>query len=115
MHDDSRATLGEKNVNQRNSVLEGQPDTGGPIPPVQLSVLVGEELGISKWFSIDQPSINALADAIGDWQSIHVDEELSRSSPLSSTIAHWFLTLSLLSAMAFDVLPKLDSQQNSVK
>ena len=57
---------------------------------------VGQELGVSKWMTIDQERINQFADFTGDHQWIHVDvERARRESPFGSTIAHGFLTLSL--------------------
>ncbi|MDJ0754279.1 MAG: MaoC family dehydratase [Ardenticatenaceae bacterium] len=62
-----------------------------------MSEFVGRELGVSDWVLIDQERINAFADCTGDHQWIHVDvERAQRESPLGSTIAHGFLTLSLL-------------------
>ncbi len=57
---------------------------------------IGKELGLSRWHTIDQAQINAFADATGDHQWIHVDVEKAQASPLGSTIAHGYLTLSLL-------------------
>lgn len=57
---------------------------------------VGKELGLSEWLLIDQERINAFADATGDHQWIHVDEAKAAATPIGSTIAHGFLTLSLL-------------------
>ena len=60
---------------------------------------IGTELGVSAWITIDQDRINAFADATGDHQWIHVDEEKAKNSPLGSTVAHGYLTLSLLPAL----------------
>ena len=61
-----------------------------------LASYVGKELGASEWFQIDQDRINAFADATLDHQFIHVDPEQARNTPLGTTIAHGYLTLSLL-------------------
>lgn len=64
---------------------------------------VGQELGVSQWVSVDQERINAFADATGDHQWIHVDVERARTeSPYRATIAHGFLTLSLIPALSKD-------------
>ena len=64
---------------------------------------VGQELGVSQWVSIDQERINAFADATGDHQWIHVDVERARTEgPYRATIAHGFLTLSLIPALSKD-------------
>lgn len=65
---------------------------------------VGHELGVSEWITVDQESINEFAACTGDHQWIHVDpERAERESPFGTTIAHGFLTLSLLSKLQFEV------------
>ena len=58
--------------------------------------LVGQEIAVSDWVTISQERINQFADATGDHQWIHVDVERAKNSPFKSTIAHGFLTLSLI-------------------
>ncbi|MBP2557762.1 acyl dehydratase [Neorhizobium galegae] len=73
--------------------------------------LVGTEIGTSEWITVDQPMIDLFADATHDHQFIHVDpERAAAESPFGGTIAHGFLTLSLLSAMNFDCVPKIREQ-----
>lgn len=62
----------------------------------ELQSMVGTELGVSDWLLIDQDRINAFADATLDHQFIHVDPELAAQTPFGSTIAHGYLTQSLL-------------------
>ena len=76
----------------------------------ELKTRVGEELGVSRWFTIDQPLINAFADLTEDHQYIHTDPERAAETPFGTTIAHGFLTLSFLSAMAYDAQPQVDGQ-----
>lgn len=64
-----------------------------------LQGLVGQELGVSDWVTITQEQINKFADATGDHQWIHIDPERAKSGPFGTTIAHGFLTLSLLPEM----------------
>ena len=64
---------------------------------VELEKRVGEEVGVSPWIEITQERIDTFAKAIDDFQWIHVDRERARHSPFGGTIAHGFLTLSLLS------------------
>jgi acyl dehydratase len=64
-----------------------------------LQAKVGETIGTSRWFEIGQDRINAFADATEDHQFIHVDPEAARATPFGGTIAHGFLTLSLLAPM----------------
>ncbi len=62
----------------------------------ELLPLVGQEVATSDWITVTQEQINLFAQATGDHQWIHVDEERAKSGPFGSTIAHGFLTLSLL-------------------
>jgi acyl dehydratase len=65
---------------------------------------VGRELGVSQWVVVDQARIDAFAECTGDRQWIHVDEaRAKRESPFGGTIAHGYLTLSLLGAMAIEI------------
>jgi acyl dehydratase len=65
---------------------------------------VGKELGVSGWITIDQQRIDAFAACTGDHQWIHVDvERAKRESPFGTTIAHGYLTLSLLPVMQHEV------------
>ena len=73
-----------------------------------LQALIGTEVGVSKWIEIDQKRIDAFADATEDWQFIHVNPEAAAQTPFGGTIAHGFLTLSLMSAMTYDAVPPLD-------
>jgi len=71
-----------------------------------LQALVGQPLGTSDWITVDQPRVDAFADATLDPQWIHVDPERAAQGPFGTTIAHGFLTLSLLPAFfasAFDI------------
>lgn len=61
-----------------------------------LRSLVGREVAVSDWFNVSQERINAFADATLDHQWIHVDPERAKTSPFGSSIAHGFLTLSLI-------------------
>lgn len=73
----------------------------------ELSALVGQEIGVSDWILVDQARISAFADCTEDHQFIHVDEEAAKRTPFGGTIAHGFLTLSLMSQMAYQVVPAL--------
>jgi acyl dehydratase len=69
-----------------------------------INEFVGRELGVSDWVTVDQERINQFADCTGDHQWIHVDvERARRESPFGTTIAHGYLTLSLLPAMPYSV------------
>jgi acyl dehydratase len=65
---------------------------------------VGSEIGVSSWLTMDQGRIEEFADATEDRQFIHVDPEAAAKTPFGGTIAHGFLTLSLLSRMAADAM-----------
>ncbi|KDN81625.1 MaoC family dehydratase [Kitasatospora cheerisanensis] len=65
-----------------------------------LTAAVGTELGTSEWHTVDQERVNLFAEATGDHQWIHVDPERAKDSPFGGTIAHGYLTLSLLPVLA---------------
>jgi acyl dehydratase len=65
---------------------------------------VGEEVGVSDWLTLDQERIDTFADATEDRQFIHVDPQGARQTPFGGTIAHGFLTLSLLSRMGAEAM-----------
>jgi acyl dehydratase len=65
---------------------------------------VGDEVGISDWITIGQERIDAFADATEDHQFIHIDPAAAAQTPFGGTIAHGFLTLSLLSRMAAEAM-----------
>lgn len=62
--------------------------------------LVGKEVGVSDWVAVGQERINTFADVTEDHQFIHINEEAAKMTPFGGTIAHGFLTLSLLSKFA---------------
>ena len=65
--------------------------------PADLAQYIGKEIGVSEWFTVDQAIIDKFADATGDHQWIHVDvERAKREMPGGNTIAHGYLTLSLV-------------------
>jgi len=77
--------------------------------------LVGQELGVSNWITIDQKQIDAFAHATNDHQFIHVDpERAKRETPFGGTIAHGFLSLSVLSGLAYEAMPTLNGAAMSV-
>jgi acyl dehydratase len=71
--------------------------------PDELVKAVGTQLGASEWLTIDQDRINVFAYATGDHQWIHVDPERAAQGPFGRTIAHGYLTLSLLPVLAQDI------------
>jgi len=79
----------------------------GPLSVDALRALVGEEVGLSRWHVADQARIDAFAEVTGDHQFIHVDPLRAATTPFGGTIAHGFLTLSLLPAMALEAQPKI--------
>jgi acyl dehydratase len=72
----------------------------GSITAAELLALVGQPIGTSEWVTVDQDMINKFADATGDHQFIHIDVERAKATPFGGTIAHGFLTLSLLPMLA---------------
>lgn len=69
---------------------------------------VGEAIGTSRWFEIAQDRIDAFAETTEDRQFIHIDPEAAKATPFGGTIAHGFLTLSLLAPMMEDAVDKPD-------
>ncbi|HEX8241252.1 MAG TPA: MaoC family dehydratase [Allosphingosinicella sp.] len=67
---------------------------------------VGTEVGVSDWLLVDQARIDAFAEVTEDPQFIHIDPEAAAKTPFGGTVAHGFLTLSLLSRMAADAMPR---------
>ncbi|MGJ4902517.1 MaoC family dehydratase [Bradyrhizobium sp. HKCCYLS2058] len=80
-------------------------------PPISLEAyqaMVGREIGVSSWHVLDQKRIDTYADVIEDHQFIHVDPEKAKGTPFGTTIAHGFLTMSLLSVMSYEVMPAIE-------
>ena len=75
------------------------------VPAAELAALVGRGF-VSRWLTVDQARIDAFAKITEDEQFIHVDPERAAETAFGGTVAHGFLTLSLLSAMAYSALPK---------
>ena len=76
--------------------------------PQDIAAKVGENIGTSPWVEISQERINQFAEATGDHQFIHVNEEAAKMTPFGGTIAHGFLSLSMLSALAANTTLVLD-------
>jgi acyl dehydratase len=79
------------------------------INSIALTDYIGKQSGVSRWFTISQEQIDMFADATHDHQFIHVDVEKAKETPFGSTIAHGFLSLSLLSAIAYDASINLEN------
>ncbi|MEV6588611.1 MaoC family dehydratase [Streptomyces acidicola] len=79
----------------------------------ELKAAVGKQLGYSDWLEIDQKRIDLFADATGDHQWIHVDPEKAAAGPFGTTIAHGYLTLSLLPLLVPQVM-KVDNTKMGV-
>ncbi len=76
-----------------------------PIASIEeIETKVGREVGVSDWITVDQQAIDTFAGVTDDHQFIHVDPEAAKLTPFGGTIAHGFLTLSLLSRMAADAM-----------
>ncbi len=81
-----------------------------PVAPLdEIRARIGEEIGTSSWILVDQERIDAFAEATEDRQFIHLDPRLAAQTPFGGTIAHGFLSLSLLSRMAAEVMLMPDS------
>ncbi len=88
-----------------------------PMPIASLDAIraqVGTEIGLSDWILVDQDRITAFADATEDHQFIHINPAAASQTPFGGTIAHGFLSLSLLSRMAADVMQVPDTTKMAV-
>ena len=87
----------------------------------QLAAAVGTDLGTSDWFEIDQDRVNLFADATDDHQWIHIDEERATQGPFGGTIAHGYMTVSLIPALTKSIFsietdgPRLNYGLNKVR
>jgi acyl dehydratase len=87
----------------------------------QLAAAVGEDLGTSEWFEVDQAKVDLFADATDDHQWIHVDEERATHGPFGGTIAHGYMTVSLIPALSSTIFrvdtdgPRLNYGLNKVR
>ena len=70
------------------------------VSPDGITSYIGQETGVSDWVTLDQERINQFADVTEDHQFIHIDPETAKKTPFGTTIAHGFLTLSMLSKLA---------------
>ena len=80
----------------------------------EIKAKIGTSLGASPWIEVDQKAIDTFADVTGDHQFIHVDPAAAAQTPFGGTIAHGFLTLSLLSQMAAHVMLVPDTTRMAV-
>jgi acyl dehydratase len=81
----------------------------------ELFALKGQNIGTSPWMLVDQDRVNKFAEATGDFQFIHVNEEMAKMTPFGQTIAHGFLSLSLLPVLSAEAdLPRLDGVKMGV-
>ena len=80
----------------------------------ELHSRIGTQIGVSEWITIDQKRIDEFADVTEDRQFIHVDPNAAKETMFGGTVAHGFLSLSLLSRMAFDVMLVPDNLKMAV-
>ncbi len=90
----------------------------GPIKSISIEAMskaVGTEMGVSAWTLIDQPMVDAFAKLTGDSYFIHVNPERAKlETPFGGTIAHGFLTMSLLANMAYQTSPWVEGTKTGV-
>jgi acyl dehydratase len=89
-------------------------NTYGEITLTEYRSRVGEVLGLSEWVEVSQRMIDQFADVTGDRQFIHVDALAAARTPFGVTVAHGFLTLSLLSRMSFSAVPRITGARMSI-
>ena len=83
------------------------------VPAADLAAMVGRSF-VSHWLTVDQARIDAFAKVTEDEQFIHVDPDRAAATAFGGTVAHGFLTLSLLSAMAYSALPRIEDAAHGV-
>ena len=83
------------------------------VPAGELASLVGRSF-VSRWVVVDQERIDAFAEVTEDGQFIHVDPERAAATQFGGTVAHGFLTLSLLSTLAYSILPRIEGAAHGV-
>ena len=83
------------------------------VPATELTEMVGRSF-VSRWLMVDQVRIDDFARVTEDEQFIHVDRERASATAFRGTVAHGFLTLSLLSAMAYSALPRIEGAAHGV-
>jgi acyl dehydratase len=83
------------------------------VPAGELAAMVGQSF-VSRWMTVDQARIDAFAKITEDEQFIHVDPGRAAATSFGGAVAHGFLTLSLLSAMAYSALPKIEGAAHGV-
>lgn len=87
------------------------PETSGLVTDLAgLAALAGTHAGFTQWRTMEQERVNAFADATDDHQYIHVDVERARQTPFGGTIAHGYLTLSLLAPVIQELLTVTDAR-----
>ncbi|TRX73125.1 MaoC family dehydratase [Pseudomonas mangiferae] len=84
------------------------------VPVDALKDYIGKDLGHSEWLTIDQQRVDRFADCTGDHQFIHIDPERARQTPFGGTIAHGFLSLSLVPTLSADLLPRPEGLKMAV-
>jgi acyl dehydratase len=80
----------------------------------EIKTHVGQEIGVSDWFLLDQKRINAFADLTEDHMFLHVNPEAAKATPFGGTIAHGLLTLSMMPVMAYQAMPGVSGTKMGV-
>ncbi len=88
--------------------------TRAALPVGEYQAKVGTEVGVSDWILVDQARIDAFAECTGDHQFIHVDPVRAAATPFGTTIAHGYLTLSLIPMMTYASVPGIEGAKMGV-
>ncbi|MCQ4321888.1 MaoC family dehydratase [Stutzerimonas stutzeri] len=84
------------------------------VPAAELKDYIGKELGRSEWFTVDQQRVDRFAECTGDHQFIHIDPEKAAQTPFGGTIAHGFLSLSLLPMLMGELMVRPEGTKMGV-
>ena len=87
---------------------------GMPTPVADLPGLIGQEIGVSRWITVDQARIDAFAEITEDRQFIHIDPVAAAQTPFGGTVAHGFLSLAMLSRMGAEAMLLPDTMTMAV-
>lgn len=79
-----------------------------PIPLDTYLKMIGQEIGVSNWHTLDQKRIDQFAEVINDHQYIHVDPVRAKDTAFGTTVAHGFLTMSMMSIFSYEVMPPIE-------
>jgi acyl dehydratase len=112
----ARRPFSRRGALPREETSMSLPETGPrqEWPLAELQARIGQEIGVSQWIAITQDMIDAFGRVTHDMQALHVDPAEAAKGPFGGTVAHGFLTMSLLAVMAYDAVPSVQGRKTGV-